>query len=72
MAMVCDGAQTNRNVWKQFGIIGTVEKTVPCFDHPTEDNRKIYAFSDVPHLFKCIRNNLYARHKFTVQILKIT
>jgi len=28
------------------------------FKNPVNDNRKIYLFSDVPHLIKCIRNRL--------------
>jgi len=28
------------------------------FKNPVNDNRKIYVFSDVPHLIKCIRNRL--------------
>ena len=68
MGMVCDGAQTNRGVWSEFGINGKLNETIVCsFDNPVAD-RQIYVISDVPHLFKVIRNNLFNRKKFTVRI----
>lgn len=76
-ALVCDGAQTNRGIWKVFGATANVlePEVVCCFNNPAdencetadpEDERKIYIVSDVPHLFKCIRNNLYAHQTFEV------
>ena len=69
MVMVCDGAQTNRKVWTEFGIKGKVGEETKCFfTHPMDEKRKVYVISDVPRLFKCIRNNLCARKKFKVNI----
>ena len=67
MAIVSDGAQTNRNVWTEFGIRGKVdEETVYSFTNPFVNSRQVFVISDVPHLFKCIRNNLYTRTVFKV------
>ncbi|EEC05046.1 hypothetical protein IscW_ISCW004549, partial [Ixodes scapularis] len=44
-AIVCDGAATNRSMWKQFGVTGELEGAKNSFVNP--------AFSDAPHLIKC-------------------
>lgn len=43
----------NRGLWKSLGIT----EEAPFFFHPTNVNDKIYAFADVPHLVKLIRNH---------------
>lgn len=70
-ALVCDGAQNNRGIWKIFGIEAKPVKNkltskndeiVCSFVQPgsgLNNTRKIYVTSDVPHLFKCVRNNLF-------------
>ena len=68
-AIVCDEAQTNRGLWKHFGIKAKLgENLISCFENPADMDgiRKIYFISDVPHLFKCIRNNLLMRKEFKV------
>lgn len=69
-AVVCDGAQNNRGIWKIFGIQAKPVKDentsnndeITCsFLNPAAENnsdRQIFVISHVPHLFKCIRNNL--------------
>lgn len=57
--VVCDGASTNRSMWKQLGISGALGSVVNAFEHPLDSSRKVYVLSDTPHLFKCIRNPLY-------------
>jgi len=56
---VSDGAQTNRKMWSELGISGQVDSFKNWFQHPLHEDRKIYAFSDTPHLFKNVRNKLY-------------
>ncbi|KAH7964989.1 hypothetical protein HPB49_002734 [Dermacentor silvarum] len=56
--VVCDGASTNRTMWKHLGVSGDMEKGKHFFEHPLDAERNVYVFSDVPHLFKCIRNRL--------------
>lgn len=57
--IVCDGATTNRRMWKELGVNGKQDNFKNYFEHPTDPNRKVYAFSDFVHLFKCVRNRLY-------------
>lgn len=71
-ALVCDGAQNNRGLWKIFGIeakpvtnqlTSKKDEIVCSFVQPTcgtNNPRRIFVISDVPHLFKCVRNNLYS------------
>ena len=56
--IICDGAKTNRKMWQEFGISGKLGAVKNFFKNPFDEKRKIYAFSEVPHLFKCIRNRL--------------
>ncbi|KAH7970337.1 hypothetical protein HPB49_004047 [Dermacentor silvarum] len=56
--VVCDGASTNCTMWKHLGVSGDMEKGKHFFEHPLDAERNVYVFSDVPHLFKCIRNRL--------------
>lgn len=56
---VSDGAQTNRRVWTEFGISGKLNSPVSSIEHFCDENRRFFAFSDTPHLMKCVRNRLY-------------
>lgn len=60
-AVVCDGASTNRSMWKEFGVSGALNGTKHYFTHPVDDTRKVFVFSDAPHLLKCVRNRLHAQ-----------
>lgn len=60
-ALVCDGATTNRCMWREFGISGSLQHTKHSFIHPVDDARSVYVFSDAPHLMKCVRNRLHAQ-----------
>lgn len=65
--IVCDGASTNRAMWEQLGINGKCGEEIKCsFPNPYFESRQVFFFSDVPHIFKCIRNNLYERKTFKV------
>lgn len=57
--IVSDGAQTNRKMWSELGVDGHNHSLKNWFSHPFDNERKIYAFSDTPHLFKNVRNKLY-------------
>lgn len=69
--IVCDGVLTNRSLWKQFGISGDVNNCKFCFQNPYDESRVIYAFSDAPHLIKCIRNRLEQNKILRVNIIYI-
>lgn len=70
IATVCDGAKPNRRLWKEFGISGVLGSTVCCFENPYDENRKVFVLSDVPHLFKCIRNRLL-KYELNVRIITV-
>lgn len=59
--VVCDGAATNRAMWNQLGISGRLDSCHHYFEHPVDGARKVYVFSDVPHLVKCARNRLLSQ-----------
>lgn len=58
--IVTDGASTNRKFWDEMGISGKKDKLKSWFTHVTDSSRKIFVFSDWPHLDKTIRNRVYA------------
>ncbi|XP_051159622.1 uncharacterized protein LOC127285741 [Leptopilina boulardi] len=57
-----DGASTNDKMWKLLNIKSSREDTKCWFTHPCDENRKVFMFSDAPHLIKCIRNRLYSNN----------
>jgi len=66
--IICDGATTNKKMWKELGVNGTQDKLKHYFEHPLDENRKIYEFSDFVHVFKCVRNRLYNNTTLRVRI----
>ena len=64
-AMICDGATTNRKMWREFNISGKMNKVSHCLINPFDESRNIFIFSDSPHLIKCTRNRL-KRQNFKV------
>lgn len=64
--VIGDGASTNAKMWSLLGVSGTMEDTKTWFTHPFDDKRKVFAFSDTPHVIKCIRNRLYNKKKLRV------
>ncbi|KAJ3646534.1 hypothetical protein Zmor_024118 [Zophobas morio] len=57
--LVCDGAQTNRKAWSIVGVNGNQVSFRNSFEHPLTPERKVFVFSDTPHLIKTIRNRLF-------------
>lgn len=53
-----DGASWNRSMWDKFGV---TEDNVSV-KHPVDERRKLWMFSDFPHLIKCLRN-FFTKHK---------
>jgi len=50
--IVSDGAQTNRRLWTELVISGSINNVKNSFQNPMDESRSIYVFSDVPHLIK--------------------
>lgn len=61
--IISDGAETNRKMWSELGVCGKMDNLKNWFIHPVNDERKVFAFSDTPHLIKCIRNRLCSKDK---------
>lgn len=66
--IVCDGAATNTKMRTMLGVTTSINETKPWFNHPLDDDRRIYVFSDLPHLIKNIRNRLYNKRVLRVCI----
>ncbi|KAG8181022.1 hypothetical protein JTE90_024769 [Oedothorax gibbosus] len=45
-------------MWREFGVGSTEDQLVNEVIHPCNDKRMLGFVSDVPHLFKCMRNRL--------------
>lgn len=58
VGVLSDGASTNRCMWRELGVSGRLGLLENSFIHPLDDDRRVYMFSDAPHLIKCIRNRL--------------
>ncbi|KAE8745830.1 hypothetical protein FOCC_FOCC007477 [Frankliniella occidentalis] len=57
--IVTDKGAWNRVMWREFGIGDKNENDVSaCTNHPCDDNRKMWFFSDWCHLIKCMRNKM--------------
>lgn len=59
VGLTTDGASSNRTMWNQLGISGKMGQLSNCFLSPFDDQRKVFVFSDAPHLIKTIRNRLH-------------
>lgn len=60
--------QTANLLWIEFGINGTMNDVKNSFIHPLDDSRKVYMFSDAPHLIKNVRNRLVNKKSLRVYI----
>ena len=60
LAVTCDGASTNRRLWKLHANGNKVIHKIPNV-YAAEGSRDIYLISDPPHLLKTIRNSWYNR-----------
>lgn len=57
--VVSDGAKPNRKFLSEMGPSAKMHNFKNCFEHPLITGRKVYVFSDTPHLMKTIRNRLH-------------
>ena len=64
MAVISDGHQTNKSMWAKSGISGEMDHVSNSMPHPTVEGEQIFFVSDVPHLFKCIHNNIWNKKTF--------
>lgn len=57
--VVSDGASTNQKLWVELGVSGQKGNVKNTFKHPIDNKKKVYIFSNAPHLVKNVRNRLY-------------
>ncbi|XP_064479601.1 uncharacterized protein LOC135392825 [Ornithodoros turicata] len=62
-AITCENSTTNQAPLRALGISAEGDP-VTSFEHPTVPDMKVTCIIDVPHIFKCIRNNLLKVGKF--------
>lgn len=64
--VIADGAATNAKMWSLLDVRGTMQDTKTWFTHPSDDERKVFVFSDTSHTIKNIRNRLLNQKKLRV------
>jgi len=64
--VVSDGAFTNRKLWLELGISGQKNVLSNSFEHPLDPKRRVFMFSNAPHLIKNVRNRLYNKKSLKV------
>ena len=55
--------QPTKKMASILGVKGTLTNTRNWFQHPLNDDRKLFVFSDIPHVLKNIRNRLYNKRR---------
>jgi len=58
-------------MWKELGICPDIEGFKIFFENPYDNDRKVFVFSDVPHLMKTTRNRLHSNKQLRVNILTV-
>jgi hypothetical protein len=53
VAIVSDMGSTNIKLWNELGI----DINTNTFKHPSDENKVIFVFADIPHLLKLLRNH---------------
>lgn len=66
LGMTCDGVLTNKTMFKHLGINGSINELKNYFVNPFDELRKIFVFSDMPHVLKNIRNRLVQKNQLKV------
>lgn len=54
-------------MWKILGVSAKIGKIQNSFENPFDASRKVFIFSDAPHLIKTIRNRLYSKKTLKVR-----
>lgn len=56
-----DGASWNRTMWDLFGV----NENCVSVEHIVDPERRLWFFSDFPHLIKCLRNFFSKQQKYS-------
>lgn len=63
LAVISDGAGSNKSMWTHLGVNGKPEDPKCKIEHPCLPDASLHFICDVPHIMKCIRNHLM-KHKY--------
>ncbi|KAH7987064.1 hypothetical protein HPB51_026566 [Rhipicephalus microplus] len=63
LAVISDGAGSNKSMWTHLGVNGKPEDPKCKNEHPCLPDASLHFICDVPHIMKCIRNHLM-KHKY--------
>lgn len=66
LGLTCDGASTNKIMFRLLGIDGTIKDVKTSFANPFDENRQVFVFCDAPHTVKNIRNRLVQQNYIKV------
>lgn len=69
MGITSDGATTNRSMWSWLGINAKIKDFKNSFENPFDSQRRVFVFSDAPHLLKTVRNRLFTKKTLKVSTL---
>ncbi|KAF0689204.1 THAP-type domain-containing protein, partial [Aphis craccivora] len=58
VALVSDGASTNKTMYKTLGVSGKKTELKNFFENPYDETHKVFVLCDAPHTIKNIRNRL--------------
>ncbi|CAL1680927.1 unnamed protein product [Lasius platythorax] len=64
--VIVDGAKTNTAMWSLLNIKICNHDMKTWFTHPLDNERKVFMFSDTPHLIKNVRNRLYNKRRLRI------
>ncbi|KAF0734603.1 Transposable element P transposase [Aphis craccivora] len=70
LGITSDGASTNRTMWNILGIVTKANELNNSFENPFDNKRKVFVFSDAPHLLKTVRNRLYNNKNLRIDSTK--
>lgn len=54
-------------MWNILGIVTKANELNNSFENPFDNKRKVFVFSDAPHLLKTVRNRLYNNKNLRVR-----
>lgn len=68
VALVSDGASTNKTMYKTLGVSGKKTELKNFFENPYDETHKVFVLCDAPHTIKNIRNRLSQQKYLKVNI----
>ncbi|XP_046746176.1 uncharacterized protein LOC124411225 isoform X2 [Diprion similis] len=64
--VIGDGMMMSKKVWSSLGVEGSTNDIKSWFTHPIDESRRVFVFSDVLHLIRCVRDRLYDNKRLRI------